>query len=238
MENNVLTFTGEGLISVRPLSHEDAVLHVEDSNGNQYIWRMEVVEPHTCTAGERRVILPAREEHDGFTVKCCKVCGEVMEINTLVYADYCSEHSFGEWQTESEATATAAGLQCRACSVCGKTEYQFTPTISTDSITLYCQTCQRNKEDVFLALTIGNPSSSNISVQLVAASYNNDGKMLSCSIIPNVTLAANSEVEESIRVDCQGNGDTATVKLFFVDDNWVPLTSSMTMPRFSIISAK
>ncbi len=124
-ENGVLTFTGDGMISVVPQTLTGGTLYVEDSEGNVYTYVIDVVEQHECAAGERQVIIPPTVDYDGFAVKCCETCGEIMEIIPLYSEDCCVEHDFGEWVTELEATCIEKGIQTKTCTSCGKVEYQF-----------------------------------------------------------------------------------------------------------------
>jgi hypothetical protein len=84
-ENGVLTFTGDGMISVLPQSMEGGTLYIEDSEGNTYTYVIDVVEEHTCTAGEREVIIAPTSEYDGFAVKCCPICDDIMEIRDMLH---------------------------------------------------------------------------------------------------------------------------------------------------------
>ena len=93
--------------------------------------------------------------------------------------------------------------------------------------TLSYRNLQRSADRVSLTAEINNPSSAEVSGQIIVAAYNSDGKMLNCSIIPDISLTTNSEAEKSAEITCQGNGNTATVKLFFLDDAWVPLASAL-----------
>ena len=127
-EDGVLTFTGGGSIMVTPQSQAGGTLYVEDSEGNLYTYVINVVEAHECTAGEAQVIFPVTEESDGFAVKCCEICDEIMEVEVLHKEDRCEEHSFGEWVTELEATCVDNGMKARTCEACGTVEYDFTTT--------------------------------------------------------------------------------------------------------------
>ena len=124
-ENSVLTFTGDGTISVTPQNQNGGILYIEDSEGNTYTYVIGVVKKHECTAGEMEIIVAPTSEYDGFAVKCCETCEEIMEIIPLVYENCCEEHTFGDWVVVSEATETESGITTRSCNVCGYTEYQF-----------------------------------------------------------------------------------------------------------------
>ena len=128
-ENGVLTFTGDGVISVTPQSGYDGTLYIQDSDGNLYTYEMDVVPEHTCCATEEEIVIPPTAEYDGFAVKRCDTCGDVLEIIPLANEQLCSEHSFGEWKTDTEPTCTECGLRERSCTVCGHTEYETVDTV-------------------------------------------------------------------------------------------------------------
>ena len=129
-ENGVLTFTGDGVISVTPQSGYDGTLYIQDSDGNLYTYEMDVVPEHTCCATEEEIVIPPTAEYDGFAVKRCDTCGDVLEIIPLVNEQLCSEHSFGEWKIDTEPTSTECGIRERNCTVCGYTEYETVDTVS------------------------------------------------------------------------------------------------------------
>jgi chemotaxis protein histidine kinase CheA len=56
-EDGVLTFTGDGTISVIPQDQLGGTLVIEDSEGNTYTYVIDVVEQHDCTAGEQQVVV-------------------------------------------------------------------------------------------------------------------------------------------------------------------------------------
>ena len=124
-ENGVLIFNGDGMISVTPRSMTGGTLYIEDSEGNVYTYVIDVVEEHSCTAGEQEVIIAPTVDYDGFAVKCCPTCGDIMEIIPLYYKNICEEHTFSEWITNTDATCTEAGVQIRTCTSCGTVEYGF-----------------------------------------------------------------------------------------------------------------
>ncbi len=125
-ENGVLTFTGDSMISIIPQSSSiGGILYIEDSEGNLYTYVLDVVEQHTCAAGEQEVIIAPTAGCDGFAVKCCETCSEIMEIVPLDYENCCTEHTFGAWIVTAEATYFDQGLQNRTCTACGYMEYQF-----------------------------------------------------------------------------------------------------------------
>ncbi len=134
-ENGVLTFTGDGLISITPKTTNGGILHIEDSKGNTYIYEINVVRQHECTAGEREVIVSPTDDYDGFAVKCCTVCGEIMDIETLSVSE-CSSHNFGEWTNEVESTCETAGIRTRSCSVCGYSEVEYTDALGHREVTI------------------------------------------------------------------------------------------------------
>lgn len=128
-ENGVLTFTGDGVISVTPQSGYDGTLYIQDSDGNLYTFEMDVVPEHTCCATQEEIVIPPTAEYEGFAVKRCDTCGDVLEIIPLSNKQICSAHSFGEWKTETEPSCAKCGLRERSCTVCGHTEYETVDTV-------------------------------------------------------------------------------------------------------------
>ena len=125
VENGVLTFTGDGMIELTPVSGENGTLHIEDSEGNRYEYEVNVVPQHECHAGSFEIIVEPTEEYEGFGVRCCETCGEIMDIETLTIDDLCSEHTFTEWIVDTEPDDESDGMLVRTCTVCGKKEYDF-----------------------------------------------------------------------------------------------------------------
>ncbi|MBE5874618.1 MAG: hypothetical protein E7287_09480, partial [Lachnospiraceae bacterium] len=124
-ENGVLTFTGDGTISVIPQNQTGGTLVIEDSEGNTYTYMINVVEQHECREGEQEVIIAPTAENDGFAVKCCEICAEVLDVIPLHNENCCSSHNFGEWKDETIATCVVMGIQKRNCSTCGAEESRF-----------------------------------------------------------------------------------------------------------------
>ena len=136
-ENDVLSFTGDGMIMITPCSGADGTLHIEDSAGNTYVYDVDVVSPHNCVASDLEVIVEATSEHDGFAVHSCDICGEIMDIEILQYTNFCEAHNFSDWITESEATCSENGVQYRVCSACGYLEYSFSESSSGHTVTTW-----------------------------------------------------------------------------------------------------
>ncbi len=126
LEDGVLSFTGDGMISVIPHSKNGGTLYIEADGSVVYTYVIDVVEPHTCVTGKMQTVINPAANRDGFAIKCCAVCGEIMEIIPLYYEDCCEEHTFGEPVTLAEATCTTEGVQALTCEVCGAVEYLFT----------------------------------------------------------------------------------------------------------------
>lgn len=124
-EDGVLTFTGNGTIEVTPNDITDGTLYIEDSEGNSYVYEMDVVEQHDCAAGEQEVVIPPSATIDGFAVKRCTVCSDILEIINLPATDYCAEHNFSDWAEHTPSDCTTRGMNVRNCSVCGAIEYAF-----------------------------------------------------------------------------------------------------------------
>ena len=124
-DDGVLTFTGNGTIDVTPLDGADGTLYIEDSEGHTYTYDMDVVEQHDCTAGNEQVIVPPTAEIDGFAVKTCTVCNDVMEVIDLPAAEACTTHTYGAWEAYTASDCTTRGMNVRTCTVCGVPEYDF-----------------------------------------------------------------------------------------------------------------
>ena len=152
VENGVLTFTGDGMIELTPVSGENGTLHIEDSEGNRYEYEVNVSPPHECHAGGIEIIVDPSDEYDGFGVRRCDICGEIMEIETVKEESLCEEHTFTEWVVETEPTDEDEGVRVRTCTVCGKKEYDFfsdgtTHTHSVSTWTTVTEpTCQSEGE--------------------------------------------------------------------------------------------
>ena len=140
-EDGVLTFTGEGMISVTPQNQNGGTLYIEDSEGNTYTYVIDVVEQHTCTPGEREVVISPTAEFDGFAVKSCTTCGEIMEIENLLYSDCCEEHTFAEWVEDEKSSCTDSTLRSRCCSICGFTETEFVSGFAHNFVDGACSVC-------------------------------------------------------------------------------------------------
>jgi hypothetical protein len=179
VENGVLTFTGDGLISVKPTSLNGGTLHIEDSEGNSYIYELEVVSQHICTPGEQEIIVQPTSEYEGFAVRSCSVCGDLMEVEILSEDDLCAEHQFGDWELETEATHAAAGMQHRICAVCGAEEVSF-----TEKEPYKCEELPVSMEGQTATtgtVSLKNLSNETASMQFVLAAYDTNGKMIGVS---------------------------------------------------------
>ena len=176
-EDGVLTFTGDGMINVKPLSGADGTLYIEDSDGHQYIYQIDVVPQHDCVSGERNVIITPTEDYDGFAVRTCVTCGEVMEIIPLLCEEVCEEHSFGQWTVETEATEETGGLESRTCTACGFVEYQFTEKLAN-----WLDLTVTEKTDTTVTVAVSNQSGQRLSGNFVLAAYQADGRMVSCEM--------------------------------------------------------
>ena len=133
--NGVLTFTGEGTISVTPQSLNGGTLHIEDSEGNNYTYVIDVVKQHECIAGEAETILAPTDDYDGYAIKCCEICGDILDIETLSVSN-CQEHIFGEWKTELDPSCEVSGIKNRICENCGYTETEFINATGHTEITV------------------------------------------------------------------------------------------------------
>lgn len=125
-ENGKLTFTGNAVLEVTALSTEDGILYIKDDEGNVKEIVIDVVEAHTCHSDTWRVELAPSEEHDGYRVKCCDICEDVIAVETL---SACSEHNFGDWIIEQEATEESMGIRYRECQNCYARETEYLPMV-------------------------------------------------------------------------------------------------------------
>lgn len=125
--DGVMTFTGDGTISVIPNGQENGTLYIQDSNGNLYAYDLDVVEEHTCTAGERVVLMNPTSEYDGLAVRRCTMCDEVLEVENISYGE--CVHSYGEWTEESAADCENSGVEMRTCVICGAAETRITEAL-------------------------------------------------------------------------------------------------------------
>ena len=128
-ENGVLTFTGDGYINVTPTSLAGGTLVIEDSAGNTYTYDIQVVEQHECSASQWQTVLSPTQETDGFAVKRCDICNDILDVKTLS-AESCN-HIFDGWVIESGSTAETKGVRSRTCTLCGYKEVEFTPISET-----------------------------------------------------------------------------------------------------------
>ena len=122
-ENGVLTFTGDGNINLVPNNTNGGTLYVEDSEGHSYTCVVDVVEQHTCTPGAQETVMPPSGGIDGFAVKRCTVCSDIMDIIILAAEDCCEVHTYGAWEQYSASDCETRGMNVRTCSVCAAVEY-------------------------------------------------------------------------------------------------------------------
>ena len=156
-EDGVLTFTGDGTIQVTPNTDTDSILYIEDSAGNLYTYEIQVVEPHDCTPGQQEVILPPTQEHDGFAVRTCEQCDEVMEVIPLT-ADTCETHSFGDWILETAPGCEYSGIEHRSCNACSMKQYRYTDALghSYESSVTQAPTCTREGIVAYTCIRCGD----------------------------------------------------------------------------------
>ncbi len=123
IENGVLTFTGDAIINVKPLSTQGGTLVVEADDGTKYEYDLNVIEQHECDEDDYEVIISPTADYDGFAVKCCSVCEDVMDVVILSASD--CEHTFGAWTNEITPTCNECGLRSHSCSKCGYEESEI-----------------------------------------------------------------------------------------------------------------
>ena len=125
-ENGVLTFTGNAILEVTALSGEDGILYIEDDEGNVKTIVIDTVEAHTCHSDTWNVEIAPSVDFDGYRSKCCDICGDTIAIEVLTA---CSEHSFGDWVVEQEATEESMGIKYRECQNCYSKEVEYLPIV-------------------------------------------------------------------------------------------------------------
>ena len=123
-ENGRLTFTGNATLEVTALSMENGILYIKDDEGNIRTIVINVVEPHTCSSDKWIVGVAPTEEFDGYRVKQCDICQDILAVETL---SYCGNHQFGEWITKREATEKTMGIEYRECQNCYAKEIRYVP---------------------------------------------------------------------------------------------------------------
>ena len=117
----------------------------------------------------------------------CSVCGKVLKTQKIVKA---TGHKFGSWITTKTATYTAAGIQTRKCTVCGKNETKIIAKKSHD-----------------LNVTLSNTK------------YNYDGKAKKPSVtVKNGTKTLVSGTDYTVTYSNNVNIGTATVTVTGIGD--------------------
>ena len=117
----------------------------------------------------------------------CSVCGKVLETQKIVKA---TGHKFGSWITTKTATYTAAGIQTRKCTICGKNETKIIAKKSHD-----------------LNVTLSNTK------------YNYDGKAKKPSVtVKNGTKTLVSGTDYTVTYSNNVNIGTATVTVTGIGD--------------------
>jgi hypothetical protein len=225
VEDGILTFTGDGLISVKPTSLNGGTLHIEDSEGNSYIYELGVVKQHTCTAGDREIIIQPMDSYDGFAVRRCVVCSDIMEVEPLTADDLCDEHQFSEWETELEATHQVSGMQRRTCIICGAEEISFTDKKPYESSELPITSAESTatSETASLANQSGEP----ISALVILAAYNTDGKMIG---VRTKQMEMTAQETQTLTVEWEGNQSIGRITAFLVDPvTYTPLCNAQNL---------
>ncbi|MBQ4562780.1 MAG: hypothetical protein IJA55_10680 [Clostridia bacterium] len=148
------TYDGYSGTSTSGVAAKAYGITLNHTNLHEHLWSDWTTVAPTCTAGgsKSRVCttcgttesetLAAAGHKDGETVTVGATCTENGSVTT--YCSVCNAitfsqiikaegHSFGDWQTITEATETANGLMRRECSVCGATEDRSIPMLSADA---------------------------------------------------------------------------------------------------------
>jgi hypothetical protein len=85
-----------------------------------------VVEKHECEADEWKTLMYPTDSADGIKVRCCKICGDVLDVDTI---SPCIDHTFGDYEITVEPSCEHIGQKTRVCSVCNKHEHETIPKI-------------------------------------------------------------------------------------------------------------
>ena len=106
------------------------VLHIRDNDtGEERKIAIEVLPAHTCHSDVWTVDLAPTATNDGFRSKLCDTCGDIIAMETLTA---CTNHDFGAWITEKEATTELMGIQYRECRNCCARETEFLPKLPAE----------------------------------------------------------------------------------------------------------
>ena len=136
-EEGKLNFTGNAIVEVTAMSQNAAarsvgydVLHIRDNDtGEERKIAIEVLPAHTCHSDVWTVDLAPTATNDGFRSKLCDTCGDIIAMETLTA---CTNHDFGAWITEKEATTDLMGIQYRECRNCCARETEFLPKLPAE----------------------------------------------------------------------------------------------------------
>ena len=121
-ENGILTFKGDSILDVTPLSKKGGILHIQDDEGNTYEYVIEVVGQHECYSDEWITVMEPMENSDGLKVKCCDICDDIIGIEPI---KHCEVHDYSDFTVTKEASCTEIGEKYRVCSVCGAEQYEY-----------------------------------------------------------------------------------------------------------------
>ena len=124
--DGILTFTGNAILEVTALSTSGGTLYIKDDEGKTKTIVIDVIEAHTCHSDTWNVEIAPSEDFDGYRSKCCDICGDTIAVEVL---SACSEHIYGDWITEMEATEEMMGIQYHECQNCYAKEIDYLPIL-------------------------------------------------------------------------------------------------------------
>lgn len=108
----------------------------------------------------------------------------------------CTGHQFGDWMTEAEPTHTEAGVRRRACAVCGYDETGVIGPEPYDREDLPVVSSGGTETSQTVCLT--NQSGETVSVQLILAVYDGNGRMCGVSTVTREELEQGGTLETTV----------------------------------------
>ena len=150
-----------------------------------------------------------------------------MEIVTLTTDSLCAEHTFGPWETETEATHSAEGTDVRKCSVCGAVEYRNTDKKGLEPTDVSVVQTGRTESSTTISLT--NLTKWALSAQVIVAVYDQHDRMI------GVNSAAGNYLPQKtfdMTVTYSAKETPALTKVFLIDPSTLqPLCEAKEIPQ-------
>ena len=127
-EDDVLTFTGSGTITVTANGSSGGKIYVSKNGEIVRTYIVEGVETHTCTAEEWVLEIHPTENYTGIRSQYCDTCGELIAADVV---ELCEEHSYGTSYLRAHEETT--NLYCSECTMCGHQIYTLEKVSVIDS---------------------------------------------------------------------------------------------------------